>query len=396
MTYLRIVRRSGLFLALFSLLFSVPSSFAETIELVTYYPAPGGGNVDTPRLHAGRATVGNPYSLTNPADANLPNGTLLVANRLGIGTANPQMDLEVYRKDESYIRVWGTGINATPENFAGIELGSDLPADGVIDQIWQLAHKRGGAGGLNDFQISHRDALGNWTHPVAIQPGGNVGIGRTAPASRLQIQGENTTNATSGLNVTNSLGGSLLFVRNDGSVGIETDNPRASSVLELTSTTRGFFPPRMTTLQRDATLTPTLTAADEGLTIYNLDAHQLQFWNGTEWDVPPGGGGGHLATGTYTANGSSSTSTTTQTINVGFKPKVIYLYAHDAPYAWYYVKHDTMTGSNGFSSMPLTALMSSADLFWGNIGVTITSTGFTVQGFANYSSGVTYHYAASG
>jgi len=61
----------------------MPSAFAETVELVTYYPAPGGADTDTNRLHARAATIGPPYSLTNPAT--LTDGTLLVADAIGIG-----------------------------------------------------------------------------------------------------------------------------------------------------------------------------------------------------------------------------------------------------------------------------------------------------------------------
>ncbi len=171
------------------------SAFAETIELVTYYPVNvSTGQMETDRLHASRATIGDdPYSLTNPADANLPDGTLLVAGSVGIGTANPEVDLDIYRQDETYLRISGTGINATPENFSGIELGSDLPAGGVIDRLWQIAHKRGGAGGLNDLQVSYFDGAA-WNPRVTIQPGGNVGIGTTTPQAAAASNGQATGN----------------------------------------------------------------------------------------------------------------------------------------------------------------------------------------------------------
>jgi hypothetical protein len=65
---------------------------------------------------------------------------------------------------------------------------------------------------------------------------GNVGIGMansttTLPESRLQIQGSDTTSASSTLNVTDSAGSSLLYVRNDGNVGIGTESP--DSLLHL-------------------------------------------------------------------------------------------------------------------------------------------------------------------
>ncbi|HUR31778.1 MAG TPA: hypothetical protein VMZ69_10135, partial [Saprospiraceae bacterium] len=42
----------------------------------------------------------------------------------------------------------------------------------------------------------------------------------------------------------------------EGSVGIGTSSPAQSAILDLTSTTQAFLPPRMTTLQRDAIAAP--------------------------------------------------------------------------------------------------------------------------------------------
>jgi hypothetical protein len=64
----------------------------------------------------------------------------------------------------------------------------------------------------------------------------------------------------------------------DGSTGFGTDTPNASSLVELSSTTQGFLPPRMTTTQRDAISTPA-----EGLVIYNTTTQVLNFYNGTTW-----------------------------------------------------------------------------------------------------------------
>ena len=63
-----------------------------------------------------------------------------------------------------------------------------------------------------------------------------------------------------------------------GNMGIGTQSPNANAILDLTSTTKAFMPPRMTTTQRDAISTPT-----EGMVIYNLTTHVLNFHNGTSW-----------------------------------------------------------------------------------------------------------------
>jgi hypothetical protein len=74
----------------------------------------------------------------------------------------------------------------------------------------------------------------NLQQQMVITNAGNVGIGTTAPWSRVQIVGSDTTAAHSALNVNNSASTSLLFVRNDGNVGIGTTTPGAQ--LHVSST----------------------------------------------------------------------------------------------------------------------------------------------------------------
>ena len=63
-------------------------------------------------------------------------------------------------------------------------------------------------------------------------------------------------------------------------VGIGTTTPDASAALDITSTTAGLLPPRMTTAERDV-ITSGVWA--EGLTIYNTDTKCLELYNGTDW-----------------------------------------------------------------------------------------------------------------
>jgi uncharacterized protein (TIGR02145 family) len=61
-------------------------------------------------------------------------------------------------------------------------------------------------------------------------------------------------------------------------VGIGTTNPNASAELDVTSTTKGFLPPRLTTTQRNAISSPAT-----GLTIYNTTLNCMEYFNGTGW-----------------------------------------------------------------------------------------------------------------
>ena len=85
---------------------------------------------------------------------------------------------------------------------------------------------------------------------------------------------------------TQAFGGTKSF-QDSVAVG-QTAVPDASAVLEAESTTKGFLPPRMTELQRDAIVSPAT-----GLLVFNTDTNLFNFYDGVAWaEVGSGGGGG--------------------------------------------------------------------------------------------------------
>jgi uncharacterized protein (TIGR02145 family) len=74
---------------------------------------------------------------------------------------------------------------------------------------------------------------------------------------------------------------SILNLNANGNVGINNATPNASAQLDVTSTTGGFLPPRMTTIQMSEILTPA-----EGLIVYCLDCmggKGLRLFDGASW-----------------------------------------------------------------------------------------------------------------
>src|SRR5689334_13035686 len=64
-----------------------------------------------------------------------------------------------------------------------------------------------------------------------------------------------------------------------GSVGIGTLTPNASSLLEIKSTTKGVLVPRMTSIQRNAIVSPV-----RGLLVYQIDGITgFYYYEGTKW-----------------------------------------------------------------------------------------------------------------
>jgi uncharacterized protein (TIGR02145 family) len=107
---------------------------------------------------------------------------------------------------------------------------------------------------------------------------GKVGIGTSNPQSKIDIAGNAVIGSTySGTNAAPANG---LLV--EGQVGVGTTAPASSALAELSSTSKGFLPPRMTTVQMNSIISPV-----EGLTIYNTTIKTLCWFDGTSWTYVP-------------------------------------------------------------------------------------------------------------
>jgi hypothetical protein len=87
----------------------------------------------------------------------------------------------------------------------------------------------------------------------------------------------------------------LLPISTFAQTGIGTTAPHASAQLEVSSTSKGFLPPRITTQQRDL-----ITAPVAGLVVWCSDCAfdgELQVYNGSAWiksGVAPGTAQGQM------------------------------------------------------------------------------------------------------
>jgi hypothetical protein len=98
----------------------------------------------------------------------------------------------------------------------------------------------------------------------------------TIPMPQMVAYGVETTPAPRRFRVDLDLEGRDIY--DVGSLGIGISAPDASASLDMTSTAKGFLPPRLSEVDRDAISTPAA-----GLVIYNTDDNVLNFFNGSVW-----------------------------------------------------------------------------------------------------------------
>jgi hypothetical protein len=225
---------------------------------------------------------------------------------VGIGTTSPQAKLVVSKAGAE-------GLEITPGDSAGLtRFLAYNRTDSTYDDL-----------ALRGLTIRLERASGDAS--MYLDTSGNVGIGTTSPGVLLDVstsaaadtdvfivrntsasasaftsvklvssgtaRGLLRTSTQSGafdignptafdLNLfTNGVANPRLTINSSGSVGIGTTGPDGAALLDLTSTTKGFLPPRMTTTQRDAIPSPPL-----GLIIYNSTAGVVQaFVSGSVW-----------------------------------------------------------------------------------------------------------------
>ena len=106
---------------------------------------------------------------------------------------------------------------------------------------------------------------------------GNVGLGTLNPNNKLDISGSAAI-GSSYAGVSTSPDNGLLV---EGKVGVGTPTPDASAVVEFSSTTNGFLPPRMTKSNRDA-----ITSPAEGLIIFCTNCQSqgvIQMYSAGHW-----------------------------------------------------------------------------------------------------------------
>lgn len=247
------------------------------------------------------ASVGGDFMKFTPSGTTIANGNLSILCGFSIAqlsvipptgisqiVLNPQQAAQqaAIIFQQSGVTKWMLG-KQTDDSFFIFKSGATNPALSIdANNVTQLTSSKTGAaatatpstlfvlGGLLGNTANNEINLGGFAV-------GSPSVSMLNVHWRRLIAGSDFSTAGVGLSldVDATIGLAQLWFSPAGTLGIGTSTPDGKSVLDLTSTTKGFLPPRMTTTQRDA-----ITAPPAGLTVYNSTLGGLSVYDGTNWD----------------------------------------------------------------------------------------------------------------
>jgi hypothetical protein len=234
----------------------------------------------------------NAVEVARIANGSLSVGTTGIPNKLNISGGN----IGVYGSSATAakLHLYNNALNTN-----GLEIGQGF-ANGS-DNIAYIYNK-------NNADLIFGT---NNTTRVTITNNGNVGIGTGSPSNALEVAGVikalrtdsiyegghielaratdnvtayyidvyGNTNTNNQFRIIDSINVVDRFnINNSGGIGIGNVTAGSDSILRVDSTNRGFLPPRMTTAQRDAILTPSV-----GLMIYNTSTNRINVRTLSAW-----------------------------------------------------------------------------------------------------------------
>jgi hypothetical protein len=196
------------------------------------------------------------------------NGNTQTLDLYGSGDYDHQSRHAFRTNGTERMRIFSTGnvlINTTTD--AGFRLDVNGTARFVAPNTYAITYDTNGnfnaAGAYSNFSLTN--AAGSL----------RAKLNNDGPNGTLTLY----QNATGYIFLNGAQSGNNSYIATALSIGNQSA-ANASSILELTSTTKGFLPPRMTTTQRNAIASPAA-----GLVVYDNTDNKHYGYNGTTWNA---------------------------------------------------------------------------------------------------------------
>ena len=255
----------------------------------------GGDHTIAGGTSTGSASGGSVIFQTAPAgssgagvNAAVTRMRILSSGNVGIGPTSPTAPLEVSTTTVGSFAI--AQLFASSNSGGGNKTILRCGVNSSTNNSGEMFFTYSGSGSTNN-------ALGFGLPGIVVmtlQGSGNVGIGTTTIGSKLQVNGSaaigyssSTAAPTNGLAVAGSVGIGNSAPSNtlDVTGGVTATSAKfgatgtviASAALEVSSTTKAFYPPRMTTAQRTA------ISAVNGAMIYNTDTDRFEGYAAGAW-----------------------------------------------------------------------------------------------------------------
>lgn len=204
---------------------------------------------------------------------------------VGIGTTNPGAQLDVKEATN------GGTIKVSNVSYSGtFSAGNSFSPTLTGSAFLNLASGSGinlkiGNGTANWFLD---DVAGLYTSSgvaaLYASTGGSIGfLTHGSSTTYNAIQPLVTSNVSMGLKLNYITGGVTtegVRLTNAGNVGINITSPNTNAILDVTSTTKAFMPPRMTTTQKNAIASPTA-----GMVVYDSTLNKLCVRAASAWET---------------------------------------------------------------------------------------------------------------
>jgi hypothetical protein len=206
------------------------------------------------------------YKLNNPSGIVLNDGT----GSVSIGTASSTSKFTVAGSVTLFTGNQGLGKILVSDALGNADWAPMTNMVGVVTGTGSTNYAVKWTGTNSTIGDSTWAYSGNSYYPVT--PGSNIGLSNSNVGT---------------IYLSNIDYSSLIFSESgvetarfqNGTLGLGTSSPSPTAIFDITSTTKGFLKPRMTSIQRDLISTPSI-----GLEIFNTTTNLPNFFNGTSWE----------------------------------------------------------------------------------------------------------------